>query len=361
MDIKRGRKRWLVAGGVMAALVVSVGAAFAWYSWQLRPVDPNNTDKVAVVIETGASLDEIARMLEEKNVVRNAFAFSVYARIHSVSSRFQAGLHRVSPSQTTPEVAEALQNAYTEEKIVQFVPGAMLRDNSDTAPEKKQDIRSTLERLGYERAEIERAFAADYSEYNETLFRGRPSEAGIEGYVWGETYFVETGASVEQILRRTFDEFAKQVKQHDLEAAFERQGLDLFEGITLASIIQKEVSCHGMQVCDDQKQVAQVFFKRLNEGISLGADATFMYAAAQAGQTPTVEFDSPYNTRIHRGLTPGPISSPGLGALLAVANPAAGDYLFFVSGDDGVNHFTRTEAEHIEATRKYCRVNCMLP
>ena len=360
MGIKK-RKWWLVAIGVIGALVIGIGAAGLWYIVQLKPVDNSNTERVAVVIESGSSPSEIAHMLKEKKLVRNAFAFLVYARVNGAASNFQAGLHRISQSQSVPEVVETLQNADTEEKVVQFVPGAMLRDNSSTSTEKKQDIRTTLERLGYQQEEIERAFVADYSDYNDTLFKDRPAGAGIEGYVWGETYYVAADATVEQILRRTFDEYVKQIKENNLEAAFEKQGLTLYEGITLASIIQKEVSCHGKQVCDDQKQVAQVFLKRLNEGIPLGSDVTFIYAAAQDGKTPTVDYDSLYNTRIHQGLPPGPISTPGLGALLAVAEPAEGDYLFFVSGDDGTMYYTRTDEEHNEITRKYCQVNCLLP
>lgn len=361
MQIKKNKLWVIIIGAVLGLIALVATSSLLWYMEQLKPVNPDSTQKVAVIIEPGTTPNAIAQVVEEKGLIRSALAFQIYAKLGGVSSQFQAGLHRISPSQSLPEVVAALQSAETEEQVVQFVPGAMLRDNSSTPQDKKQDVRSVLERLGYDRAEIEQAFAADYSDYNDTLFKGRPSGAGIEGYVWGETYFVAADATVEQILRRTFDEYVKQIEQNDLEEGFSAQGLSLFEGITLASIIQKEVSCHGSQVCDDQKQVAQVFFKRLNEGISLGADATFMYAAAQAGELPTVNFDSPYNTRIHQGLTPGPISSPGLGALLAVTDPAEGDYLFFVSGDDGVNYFSRTEAEHIEATRLHCIDNCRLP
>jgi UPF0755 protein len=106
--------------------------------------------------------------------------------------------------------------------------------------------------------------------------------------------------------------------------------------------------------------VAQIFFKRLREGMPLGADATFVYAANKAGVAPTVDLDSPYNTRIHAGLPPGPISAPGLAALQGVAQPAEGDYLYFVSGDDGKNYYSRTAEEHEANTREHCKINCSL-
>ena len=360
MQIKKPKIR-LILGSVAALLAGALLSFVVWYNLQLRPADASSTDKIVVNIEPGTTPGEIADILFYNGLIRNSFAFTVHVKLNGQSASLQAGLHRLSPSQSVPDIALSLQEAETEGQVVQIVPGAMLMDNSSTSEDKKQDIRSTFERLGYSRADIERAFTADYGEYNDTLFRGRPQNMGIEGYIYGETYHMPQNASVEQIIRRSFDEFVKKIDEHKLEAKFAKQGLTLYEGITLASIVQKEVSCQGSQTCDDQRQVAQVFFKRLEDGISLGADATFVYAAAQAGRRPTVDFDSPYNTRIHTGLPPGPISSPGLGALLAVADPAEGDYLFFVSGDDGVNYFSRTEAEHLENTRRYCQVNCLLP
>ena len=361
MQIKKRRLWIIITSAVVAILLIIFTSLFVWYKVQLNPADASNTDEVLVEIKSGTTPDQIAEDLKEKQLIRSPLAFSIYAKLHNLSNGLQAGLHRLSASQSTPDIAEKLQQAENEDLIVQFVPGAMLRDNSSTDDDKKQDIRSTLEKLGYDRDEIEQAFEADYSEYDDTLFKGRSAGADIEGYIWGDTYYVERDTAVEQIFRRTFDEYVKVIEQNDLEAKFEAQGLTLFQGITLASIVQREVSCSTpSESCDDQKQVAQVFLKRLSEDMALGSVVTFIYAASQDGKTPTVDYDSPYNTRVHKGLPPGPISSPGLGALLAVAEPAEGDYLYFVAGDDGVTYFTRTEEEHNEAVRNHCQVNCLL-
>ena len=85
-----------------------------------------------------------------------------------------------------------------------------------------------------------------------------------------------------------------------------------------------------------------------------------MYAANKDGAHPTVDYPSPYNTRVNTGLPPGPISVPGVDALRAVGSPAEGDYLYFVSGDDGKNYYARTEAEHNENITNHCQVNCAL-
>lgn len=109
---------------------------------------------------------------------------------------------------------------------------------------------------------------------------------------------------------------------------------------------------------DDRPLVAQVFLRRLQVGMPLGSDPTAFYGAIIAGQEPSLPYDSPYNTRMHGGIPPGPISNVAEGSLRAVAFPADTDYLYFVAGDDGTTHFSRTLKEHEELTRKFCTELC---
>ena len=339
-------------------------AAIIWYQVQLRPVDSSNSDTVIIKIESGATPGQIARELKNRELIRSPLAFSIHAKIHRLSGGLQAGMHRLSPSQSTPEITKRLQQAENDEISVQFVPGSMLRDNSQNTPDdKKQDVRSTLERLGYSREEIERAFKADYSEYDDTLFKGRPADAGIEGYVYGETYRISADSTVEQILRRTFDEFVRQIEKNNLEEKFASQGLTLYQGIILASIVQREsVGCGaGSVICEDQRQIASVFFNRLAADMTLGSDVTYHYAADAMGVERDVNLDSPYNTRKYKGLPPGPIATPGLSALNAVADPARTEYLFFLSGDDDITYFAQTNEDHDQNIRNHCHEKCLLP
>ena len=131
--------------------------------------------------------------------------------------------------------------------------------------------------------------------------------------------------------------------------------MSLYQGITLASIIQREVNAEG-----DQRQVAQVFLLRLKDDISLGSDVTYQYIADKTGVPRDPGLDSPYNTRVVKGLPPGPISAPGRLALDAVANPATGDYKFFLSGDDDKTYFGRTQAEHEKNIADHCKMKCQI-
>jgi UPF0755 protein len=220
----------------------------------------------------------------------------------------------------------------------------------------KQD-RQVLVDAGFATSEIDAAFSKTY---DSPLFNSKPAGSDLEGYIYGQTYRFNGGDTAEAVLQRTFDEFAKVIQANNLEAGFRQQGLTLYQGITLASIVQREVGTpHGSdEPSSDQKQVAQVFYSRLATSMMLGSDVTYQYAADKLGVARDVNLDSPYNTRRYTGLPPGPIASPGLTALKAVAAPASGDYLFFLSGDDGLTYFARTEAEHQANIKDHCAVKC---
>ncbi|MNR22340.1 putative aminodeoxychorismate lyase [compost metagenome] len=162
-------------------------------------------------------------------------------------------------------------------------------------------------------------------------------------------------------MQRTFDEFYAAIDKSNLIAGLAAQNLNLYQGITLASIIQREVAMpKGNEPSLDQKQVAQIFLKRLSIGMMLGSDVTYQYAADKEGLERDTNLDSPYNTRRYTGLPPGPISAPGLTALVAVANPAPGEYLFFLSGDDDVTYFGITEEDHQRNIEQHCAKKCLL-
>lgn len=351
---KKSKKKiilWII-GGIIALFVLLGAGGMFWYQSSLAPVNKADKGRTRVEIAVGSSPADIAQMLEKKKLIRNVLAFDIYTRLSGTRSTLQAGTYSLSPSESVPDIVKHLTSGKTDEISITFFPGGTLTDPSDKPLADKTDVTSVLLRAGYEEDEIKSALDKTY---NHPLFQDKPAGTTLEGYIFGETYHFMSGSSVEEILERTFDEYYTTIQENNLVEGYKAQGLTLYEGITLASIIQREVSGQG-----DQKQVAQVFYKRLHEDMPLGADSTFIYGAQLLGKTPTVNLDSPYNTRVHKGLPPGPISSPGLGALLAVAAPAGGDYLFFVSGDDGKNYFSRTIEEHEANIRNHCHVNCSL-
>ena len=220
------------------------------------------------------------------------------------------------------------------------------------------DVKEALLQKGYSEEEVEAGFNADY---DFDFLKNRPTGATLEGYLYGETYeFYET-ATVKEILTKFLEGMGKVISKNNLEARYNAQGLSLFEGITLASVVQKE------SPAGEQATVAQVFLSRLNYGWRLGSDVTVSYALDVLDPTrdrdhnnneAALATDSCYNTRVNTGLPCGPISNPNLAALLAVAEPADTSYLFFLTGDDGMMYYSYTEAEHNQNAALHCQQLC---
>lgn len=326
---------------IFIATLAGIGA-WLWYSAQLAPVDSANTDKKLVTIVSGSTPADIAKTLSEESVIRSESAFLWYTRLNGVQNNLQAGAYRLSPSESTQEIVEHLTNGNVDTFSLTFLPGATLEDN-----------REVLIKAGYSENEVDTALAKDYES---PLFAGKPASADLEGYIYGETYSFGSDATVESILERIFEEFYSVVQEKGLVAQYQAQGLSLFEGITLASIVQREASPKG----DDMPQIAQIFFTRLAMDMQLGSDVTYQYAADKLGVARDTNLDSPYNTRRYTGLPPGPISAPGEKALVAVGSPAEGEYIYFLSGDDDITYYARTLEEHEANIRNHCQQKCQI-
>ncbi len=329
--------------------IILASAGLVWYNLQIRPLGTDANQHVLLTIDPGQSPAQIGQLLQSKNVIRSSVAFDIYTRLTNKRNNLQAGTYRLSPSESMPAIVDHLVKGDVDEFSITFYPGATLKQH-----------RQVLIDAGYSAAEVDSALSATYTS---PLFEGKPASADLEGYIYGQTYRFGAGATVSDILNRTFQQFYSDLTANNLIPAIKSHGYSLYQGITLASIIQKEVASPvGSTVpTSDQKQVAQIFYSRLASGMTLGSDVTYQYAADKMGVPRDPNLDSPYNTRRYPGLPPGPISSPGITALKAVAYPASGNYLYFLSGDDNVTYFATTEAQHLANIKAHCQIKCSQP
>jgi len=356
MRLKEMSPLKLILAGLLILITATVVFAILWYNTQLRPYDTNSQEKIRIIIKEQSTATEIANQLEKQQAIRSSLAMTIYLKLNGLGGNFKVGIYTVKQSQSMTEIIDHLLNGQADEMIITFYPGAMLRDKSDRKD--KKDVTTVLKQAGFDEKAIDEALSATYES---SVFSGRPNGAGLEGYIYGETYYMPADATAEQVLARAIDEFAEVIKQHDFEKKFADKGLSLYEGITLASIIEKESGCLGKADCEkDQRRIASVFYNRLKDDMPLGSDPTYQYVADRDGLERNIQLDSPYNTRIHVGLPPGPIAAPGLSALKAVAEPANEDYLYFLSGDDDITYFSRTFEEHEENIRSHCKVKCLI-
>jgi len=327
---------------VITLVIVAVAGIRYWYHNGLNAIDEDSNVYQKFVVETGASVSEIGDKLESAGIIQNSTAFSWYVKGDQVGVSLQAGTYNLSPSMSVPIIVSLMAEGRIDASLVTILPGQRL-----------DEIRPEL--LGYHWSEQALDKALD-DRYDHPLLKDLPNGASLEGYIYPDSYEIDNNTTPKQLVTRTLDNFYQKIEERDLLNKLKLQGLNLHQAITLASIVEKEAGNE-----EDKPQIAQVFLKRLRENMVLGSDVTFFYAAAIENVTPAVDIDSPYNTRLHKGLPPGPIANMTISSLEAVAEPAKGDYLYFVAGDDGHTYFSKTLAEHNANVAKYCVELCELP
>ena len=236
--------------------------------------------------------------------------------------------------------------------VTKLTSGDVAKNLLTILPAKRLDeIKKAFLDAKYSKQEVDAAF--NPSKYRDhPVLLSLPANATLEGYLYPDSFQKQTDTPAQVIIRQSLDEMQKHLTA-DILNGFTAQGLTVYEGVTLASMVLKETD-------DPQYQptIAQVFLLRKSKNIALESDPTAHYAADIAGVPRSLQIDSPYNTYKYPGLPPGPISNATASALKAVAGPAKTDYLYFVSGDDGKNYFSRTLAEHQELSEKYCQKKC---
>lgn len=338
--LRRSRfKRLVLTVGAPAVILIAILVVISWYSWSLRPLDGSDSNHVRVTIASGTRAPDIAAQLVRAHIIRSKYAFEIYTRLSGNENKLRAGTYAFAPNESVGNIVDDLAQGKTGEFSITILPGQTIAD-----------IKTMLEGHGYTPGEISAALNANYTN---KILQSRGAQNSLEGFLYPDTYNVLSDEALTTVFGRIFDHFSTVLDQNNLTAGFAAHGLSTYQGITLASIVQREVSSP-----EDQRKVASVFYNRLDSDMALGSDVTFIYGAGLLGVTPTPSLDSPYNLRINKGLTPTPIGSPSLSALQAVANPDKTNYLFFVAGDDGKTYFATTNDEHEQNIKLYCKVKC---
>ncbi len=314
---------------------------------------------VEFVVEPGTPARTIGQNLEAAGLIKDALLFEAYVRVNGLGNRLEAGTHRLNPSMTLPEIVAALQDAAAssitvtlpegwrlEQMAEQFAAAGALTDDTYLGQAQRGDL-TGLEAERY------------------PFLQQRPAGAGLEGYLFPDTYLIPAGGeSGQAILARQLDTFAaKALPIYEAAVAEGRTDLSLHTVLTLASIVEREAVIPA-----ERPAIAGVYLNRLAQGMKLDADPTVQYALGyqpESGQwwkTPVFleeysAVDSPYNTYLYAGLPPGPIANPGLASIRAVIEPEAHEYLYFVAVPDGTGAhvFATTYDEHIENTARYLR------
>ncbi len=380
-------KRILLSLFILLFLAGLFGGGYYWYS--LQPVSSancrfdsakaasesnekeadSNCEYQTIEVTAGESVKEIASSLKQADLIRNPHAFELYARINNLHAKLKAGKYSFRKTMSARAIAKQLVNGVVSSDVfnLTILPGTNLLGDKGKS---QTGIIHQFRTLGYSEEEINQALTKHYDNpvlkglyADETKLSNPeiPVKLALEGYLYGETYQFYNHEKLENVITTILNQFNDVVISNQLEEKFKARGFTLREGITLASIIQKEART------EDMPGVSMVFQNRLRQGIALGSDVTATYAAditgidrANATNADILAVNSLYNTRKFPGLPPGPIAVPSKAALLAVAEPdsSKASMLYFLTGDDGLMYYSSTDAEHNQKIRDHCQKLC---
>ena len=326
----------LFALGILVIATVYIRHSYDNY---LKPVSSSQTIKL-VTIKSGESTTQIADQLYNDGLIRSSWVFEWYVGSKEEHGELEAGTYAFTPSQGVAAIVGQLARGKIATKLVTILPGQRL-----------DQIKQSLINAGFSPDSVEAAMDPDNYVGNPALV-DKPSGASLEGYLYPDSFQKNSDTSVQTIIEESLNEMSQHLTP-SLRAAFAAESLDTYQGIILASMVGQEASNPS-----DQAQVAQVFLTRLHEGMDLGSDVTAFYGAILAGQPPSVNYDSPYNTRLHPGLPPTPISNVNAQNLYAAAHPANTAWLYFVAGDNGKVYFSQTLAQQQANVSQYCHQLC---
>ncbi len=331
---------WLILGGLVILLVVGVIFVRNLYNTDLRPVSDNPQTQIFTV-KSGSSVKSIADSLEKAHLIKSAWAFQLYIHSKEFGGNLQAGTYALAPNQSVPSIVTTLTKGKVATRLVTVLPGRRI-----------DQVRADFINSGFTPNSVDQALQPD--QYNDLpALAFKPSNVNtLEGLLWPDSFQKDPTTDPSVIIRESLVEMGQHMTP-SVQAAFAAENLTTYQGIILTSMIIQEVNKPS-----DQPQVAQVFLSRLKSNSTLGSDVTARYGAIAAGQAPSLTYDSPYNTLIHKGLPPTPISTISASSLDAATHPASTNWLYFVTGDNGNTYFSTNLQDHQTQTQQYCHKLC---
>jgi UPF0755 protein len=296
-----------------------IGFAFFWYGENKS--QGNLTEEVIFVLEPGESSGSVAKRLREAGAIQNEYVFIGHLAKIGKRAGLQQGTYTLYPSDTPKAIAERMiQGEITRRDVkLTFPEGWTTRQMSERLTEKGFDGAGFLEL-------VEKPLPEWQTKYKSLA--SHPAEKNLEGFLFPDTYYVLPEASAKDIVEKMLTNFDNKVSEAVQKDAASKRG-SFYNTLIIASIVEEEGDNE-----EDRKMMADVFWKRLDQGMPFQSDVTVNYASGVHKQKlylDDIALDNPYNTYKYAGLTPTPISNPGLQSIMAAVYPTPNPYLFFIT------------------------------
>ena len=322
--------RFLTLALIVAAMI---GGGF----FLMSPSPALGTGPLVVEIPSHVGVMGVAERLRDAGAVRSAWSFVALSAVQGSARNLKAGEYEFPRDASTPDILRMLEAGRVRQHPVLHPEGATV-----------SELARALEAARVARAHDVLRVASDRVLLASLGIDG-PS---VEGYLFPDTYQFVRGMKVEEILGRMVQRMRGKLTP-EIVARAQARRLTVHQLLTLASIIEREAA-----IPEEQRLIAAVFLNRLQLDMPLQADPTVQYAVGKERRALTrgdLQTDHPFNTYRYPGLPPGPIASPGMGAIEAALDPAPVKYLYFVavSADGRRHHFSKTVEEHNAAVARY--------
>ncbi|WP_423217976.1 endolytic transglycosylase MltG [Streptococcus equinus] len=371
---KKRQKTNSLAGKIALCLITAIIIAllatgffvYRYVDSSIKPLDSSSTEYITVDIPEGSGNKYIGQILEKAGVIKSATVFNYYTKFKNYSN-FQSGYYNLQASMNLDEICKLLKEGgtpqpekpslgkilvtegYTIKQISEAVTKNSAKKNAST-PYSSEDFLKVVQ----DEAFISK-MAAKYPKLLSSLPSADQVTYRLEGYLFPATYSYYKETSMEDIVEEmisTMDSYMSQY--YDTIAA---SGKSVNDVLTLASLVEKEGSTD-----DDRRNIASVFYNRMNNNMPLQSNIAILYAMGKLGEETSLaadasidtSIDSPYNVYTNTGLMPGPVDSPSLAAIEATVNPASTDYYYFVADvKTGKVYYSENFDDHQANVEKY--------
>lgn len=327
-------------------IIIFAGFGLYWYfinSYQVKSDAPS-----IFIVTKGEGVNRISANLYHYDLIKSKFFFETYVWLNKLESKFQAGEYTLEPGLNIKETVKVLTSGQTisRERTIKIIEGWRISDIGQYL--EKENIITDGSFLNFAGADTaEWRLSGEKPEFLKDL----PAGANLEGFLFPDTYRIFYNANANDIILKMLGNFDYKLDPQ-MRAEIASQGKSIYQIVTMASIIEKEVKSY-----EDMRIVSGIFWDRIKNGQALESCATLAYILGinkkQYSKEDT-EIESSYNTYKNQGLPPGPICSPGLSAIKAAIYPVFTEYNYFLTASaDGKTIFSRTYQEHLQNKGKY--------
>ena len=370
---KNNRRAGRIARNIIVLLILILSlAGFFGYrdvSDAVGAKDVKSTKFISVEIPENSGNSYIGQLLESAGVIKSGKVFNYYTKFKNVSN-LKSGYYNLQPSMTMYEIIEALQKkgsdkpqepslgtvlvkeGYTIEQIAKAV-------EVNSSAKKGKHSSTGLKAKDFLKLMKDDVFLTKMKAKYPTLLANLPKDTDakyvLEGYLFPATYNIHDDTTVESLAEEMLSTMDTYLSPY--YATISSSDHNVNEILTLASLVEKEGATD-----DDRKNIASVFYNRLDSDIALQSNIAVLYALGKLGQETTLKedatidtnIDSLYNDYVHKGLMPGPVDSPSLSAIEAVINPSSTKYMYFVADvSTGNVYFAESYEEHQHNVETY--------